>query len=631
MALLKFPILYEHGIEVTIRFPHIINKTAAGFNSVIPRVVQPLLSYDISRNIMFPVNKNAIINFFTNIEGSEDTFLFLDISDFTATHTFRNNNNDSFPIVDGYQRGGTQGVVALSPDGNLRLAKKYQIGTYYVLRPITNAENVTIYENGITPYSVQPTIEEDTGIVTGATINDTWEGQFWIPCRIEDDDLSIRRDSPNYIYSIPSQKIKEVKRFYSGFEHLIPLNLTEHFSLAYQVGGQTRKNTKTVTTELDNQFEIRKQQWQNIDQSYNGQINLGSTDLEYLITLYRVCLGSYSSFKLHQFDNEITSSIDVFFSDELAFQVIGENERYLAEANINLQSLDTSLDMHLKKTYCHGVIINRKDGEVFSWTDHDQTLLVDSNIFNPFYSVNLSNTSSYSVEEEPDNLDIVGVVTGDIAGQITEEDVLALLFDDAEVIVSLIDWVSKTTVCSLFHGYIGQQELFYEQTGVSRFKFTLMSRIKDLSKNNTFITTQLCRHKFGIQGYGNCDVNFTIESAPSGSAIVVRTTVTGIINNKAFTAGSGSDNWAGFAFGRILFETGKLQGQEFIIAGGAIVTLTLKRGFYVLPEIGDQFIAYRNCDKLAVTCKNVFDNIENYGGQPRIPGFDGRIASSPSE
>ena len=496
----------------------------------------------------------------------------------------------------------------------------YQIAGTRVYRVITHPNQIQVYRGG-SPVTVS--VEEGTGIVTGGTDGDVWGGSFYVPVRFVDDDFSFTKVGNNH-YAFNSLKLREVKLYHAEIEgEIFAKSRDKYFALMFNFNSETSKKFKTIVTQFDNDFEEREQQFDYLQQRFvlNQRKLLDESDIQYLITLYRCYLGAFTVFKYYRFEDART--FDVCLESPLEMTVSMRKDIYnkaLYEVN-NLTLKSTSLENinNLRTTLCKSWQIFPKDGGSYGITDYDNDLVIGVGRYRPI--TNFKGTAvAKSNDFEVDNTEIEGVF---LADWIEENDLIAGKFDDAKIVINLNDWYAKTVFKSLFNGYIGNQTVNYTKFGGRNFKFEGLSLIRDLSKTNSNVTSSRCRHKFLEQGYGKCNRPFTVDSAP-GAGVRVRINISGVINNSSIQAGTGGDNWEGFKYGVILFETGKLQGTEVLIKSGSGTTLNLMFGLRVLPDVGDQILVTRNCDKSIQACQS-YNNVENFGGFPRMPGFDGII------
>ncbi len=100
--------------------------------------------------------------------------------------------------------------------------------------------------------------------------------------------------------------------------------------------------------------------------------------------------------------------------------------------------------------------ITRRDGQSYFFTDHDQDLVVDGATYTAstgYSRTAISNEASLSV----DNLDVEGVFD---SAAITEEDLRAGLFDQAEVRIFLVNWADPAMgILRLRRGWFGEVTL----------------------------------------------------------------------------------------------------------------------------------------------------------------------------
>lgn len=622
---LIFPVIPSYGARVSLKFPHELKQTAQGYDFLNVQNSRPLLEFDISRNLMYEADKDAILTLFETVQGSQDYLLFEDFSDYQATASPFYMGKPEYPSGSGYDRGVTQGVLIHDIDNNVRLAKKYHLGSSIVYRVITHPKTVQVYRGG-SPVSVS--VEQGTGIVTGGNPSlDTWDGTFYVPVRFVDDDFSYKKVG-NFQYAFDSLKLREVKLFNVGINNTFVRTSNSYFSLAFNFNSESTKKFKTLVTSFDNDYEEREQQYDFLEQRYilSQRRLLDRLDIEYLITLFRCYLGSFTVFKYYNFDtdeNEITT-FDVCLESPLEITASMKKNNFnkaLYEVN-NLILKTTRLDENdkLRTRLCKVWKIIAKDTTEYKVTDFDSDLIIGGERFSAVHSLK-GFATSFSNTFEIDNTETEGVFK---INWIDEEDIVAGKFEDAKIYINLVDWYDKTIFKNLFNGYIGNQTISYSKNGGREFKFEGLSLIRDLSKNNSNVTSSRCRHKFLEQGYGKCNRGFSIETSPSGSSVRVRTNITAVINNVTIQAGGGADNFEGYRFGVVLFETGKLKGTEIFIASASGTTINLMFGMKILPVVGDQVLITRNCDKSIQACF-AYNNAENFGGFPRMPGFDGVI------
>jgi uncharacterized phage protein (TIGR02218 family) len=73
------------------------------------------------------------------------------------------------------------------------------------------------------------------------------------------------------------------------------------------------------------------------------------------------------------------------------------------------------------------------------------------------------------------------------------------------------------------------------------------------------------------------------------------------------------------ALGTLTFWQGALTGRSFAIQSQTGGQMTLLTPLPSLPTPGDRILVYPGCDKTQATCKNKFNNLQHYAGEPYVP------------
>lgn len=268
------------------------------------------------------------------------------------------------------------------------------------------------------------------------------------------------------------------------------------------------------------------------------------------------------------------------------------------------------------------VRIERTDGEVFAYTDHDEAVIYDGTTYRSCVGFSGSATELGSVIGEVGNMEIAGALT-DLG--ITVEDVYGGLFDGATVDVYLIDWrtgESPTLVRRIGGGTIGKTT----QSG-KRFVMEALSPSAYLKQKPLLeVVTPSCRFDLGST---RCGVDI--------EALKVTGVVTGIYtdaNNDAvvrrkFIDVTRSEGEGYFAEGIITWTSGANSGhrskvKNFGESGDSPSTyiVTLWEPMVHPIQVGDTYEMTPGCDKLFDTCREKFNNGINFGGFPHVPGLD---------
>lgn len=116
-----------------------------------------------------------------------------------------------------------------------------------------------------------------------------------------------------------------------------------------------------------------------------------------------------------------------------------------------------------------------------------------------------------------------------------------------------------------------------------------------------------CLHTVYSSGCGVNPASFSVTgTVGSGS------TVTSIVSGLTMTTND-------YAQGRIVFTTGANAGLQRGVKSNTTNTFTTVSPFPYVPASGDQFTAYKGCDRTRTTCLSKFNNLLNYKGTDFVP------------
>lgn len=253
--------------------------------------------------------------------------------------------------------------------------------------------------------------------------------------------------------------------------------------------------------------------------------------------------------------------------------------------------------------------ITRADGVSFGFTDHDRTLSFSGTDFEPESGLTASEVRSGS-DLSVDAQDAEGVLTSD---RITETDILDGRWDNAEVEVWRVNWVSPAQRVLLRRGAIGQ---------IRRGRLAFVAEVRSLAHvlgqtvGRTFQAT--CDAALGDT---RCGVDLD-SSAFRGTGAVIDP-----LRDRAFTAsGLASFTSGWFTFGTVEWTSGANAGRRAEIIAhdltDGIAVLTLLEAPVRPIAGGDGLIVRAGCDKRIETCGAKFGNTASFRGFPHIPGQD---------
>lgn len=253
--------------------------------------------------------------------------------------------------------------------------------------------------------------------------------------------------------------------------------------------------------------------------------------------------------------------------------------------------------------------LTRRDGVVSGFTDHDRDLAFDGVTFRA--------GTGFAASEATGRFDL-SVEGGDIAGALdgdglSEADLAAGKYDAAAIETWLVDWSDISLRVLTARGWLGE---------VKREGIAFIAEIRGLAdllaQESGRLYTAKCNADLGD---GRCRVNLAdparrghgVVAALPGTSIFVADGLSGF-GDGTFTAGRLS--WTGGANAGLGIEVKQHR------TGDGEVVLSL---WQAMPEPiaqGDTFDVTAGCDKSLATCRDRFDNSDNFRGFPHIPGND---------
>lgn len=259
------------------------------------------------------------------------------------------------------------------------------------------------------------------------------------------------------------------------------------------------------------------------------------------------------------------------------------------------------------QSFCYIATITRKDGAVVRINDSVLDVLYGANTYQgaPGFEVTSVTSASFG---QASSADITFPVSAD--GPITGGDIEAGYFDDAAVIIEMIDYSATTDgTLNVFRGKVAQ----IEKTDTNRATVRLQGFSADLQELVVETYGPDCRAPY--LGHSRCGFDV--------STLTRTATVASVIDERNFTITVTEplavDGW--FANGAVKFTSGANDGLAFDIRawteGTALVSLWFAP--YGAVEVGDTLNIAPGCDFTRPMCNNKFGNILNYQGFPFLP------------
>lgn len=258
--------------------------------------------------------------------------------------------------------------------------------------------------------------------------------------------------------------------------------------------------------------------------------------------------------------------------------------------------------------------IKRIDGFRLGFTDHDAALFFNGLRFRPETGLT-GRAVMQAVGLAVDNTEAEGALSDDA---ITERDLMAGRWDDAELRLWEVDWTDIAARRLVFRGSLG------EVTRVSgAFRAELRGLSEALNAPQGRVYHMRCA---ACLGDAACKVDLTREDLHHDI------TIAGGEDGRLFrfTAFPSFDaGW--FEYGALVILDGAAEGLRGVVKNdlareGGRREVELWEALPLTPETGARVRLIAGCDKRAQSCRMKFDNYLNFRGFPHLPSEDWLIA-----
>ncbi len=272
------------------------------------------------------------------------------------------------------------------------------------------------------------------------------------------------------------------------------------------------------------------------------------------------------------------------------------------------QEFQAHLDQGLT-TLARAWAVQRPDGQVFGFTDHDLDLTFEDVVFKADTGLSAS-ALEQSTGLSVDNTEAFGALS-DIA--ISEIDIEAGRFDGAEVTAWLVNWADVSQRTKLFLGTIGEMR----RVG-GAFHAELRGLSEALQKPQGRVYQKPCTAVLGDRKCG-FDLDADGYSAELDAEIIEQGRVFRWAKIQGFEEG-----W--FARGHLRVLSGAAKGLDGVVKRDRFVdgtrVIELWEPIRLEIKTGDILRLDAGCDKRFETCRLKFANFLNFQGFPDIPGED---------
>ena len=356
--------LPDFGGTVTYEFNNTVNELGDGSETVTALWEQPIAKYNLSFSLFTQQQYEKIKQLFElQQKGDIKYFDFQDPFDCQCTRKpqftpspYRCSTRGEFIHENGTNAWQFAKVYRLFDDEN-RLASK-------VIRPINrldyNSVQVATKKSNYPSKSKKPRKINEQGVFTSSSVDyliHCWSGQFFVPCRFENEVLptAILAYDPSrnpchdfkiqyQLYQIPDLRLTEVRldnlsyieepnqtrsiirnSYYENVKatDLYPLYYpplcTLTYPLPWEINNRIDHKEKQSTFTSSSGFEVRKP-LKGLTEITLSESLLNEQKKDYLITLWRACLGNFGSFRFA--DKEARINALFRFKDNITFQVL---------------------------------------------------------------------------------------------------------------------------------------------------------------------------------------------------------------------------------------------------------------------------------------------------------------------
>lgn len=275
-------------------------------------------------------------------------------------------------------------------------------------------------------------------------------------------------------------------------------------------------------------------------------------------------------------------------------------------------SLGAKLDQ-VTSTFCHCWRLNRRDGYVIGFTDHDGDLTFGGVTYRARAGLRASEMEN-DASLAPSIREAAGALTDD---SLNETDLQNGLYDGASVETWLVDWSAPGDRLLLDVATIGE---------VRRDEFAFTAELRstahffDQPRGRSF--QRSCSADIGDP---QCKIDLAgLLYSRRATIVSAQTDVLTTILDRDATSGF-------FTGGAARFETGVNAGSSLAIRahrqdnGHAVIALWTPTA--APGQSGDRVMLTAGCDKRPETCRTKFGNIVNFRGFPHMPGNDRVIAT----
>lgn len=279
-----------------------------------------------------------------------------------------------------------------------------------------------------------------------------------------------------------------------------------------------------------------------------------------------------------------------------------------------MKTLPTALQAHYatrNTTLAVCLEIVRQDDAAYRFTSCDTPVTLGGNVYQAGPGLDISELAS-SAGLAPDNLELRILYADDA---ITRDDLLAGRWDNARFTIYEVNYLRPQDGANLLaSGTTGEAKIARN----NGFTLELRSLKQALQKPVGIVTQKTCRNRLG-------DSVCKVALAPFTRPGVAVTSVESqrVFAGSSLAAGSPTIATGYFTEGVVTFTTGANAGtSRKVRVHGAAGRIECLAPFSFTIQVGDVFTAVAGCQKRLADCRDKFNNVLNFNGEPHLNGVD---------
>ena len=292
------------------------------------------------------------------------------------------------------------------------------------------------------------------------------------------------------------------------------------------------------------------------------------------------------------------------------------DELRISQTPVLVLAADVPCATHWSQTWC----IERLDGTVHRYTDHDEAVVFQGQSFSPCDSLAASAAELAAFIGQIGSQDLAGIVADD---GISEADLYNGLFDGATVEVWLVPWSQGGGQIPrrLFFGTV--EAISQGQHGFKAEVLTPGAKLQQRALLKHY--TPACRWTFG-----DADCAFNLAPLTVTGSVTERAAI-GAGNrarHRIFRDSARAEAAGTFDQGLLTWTGGQNVGKSSEVkAFAADGSFTLWDPLLFEIALGDAYSVYEGCNKTEARCKELL-HFDRFGGFPHVSGRD-KISQTP--